>query len=134
MPDVRAHLAKAGIVHNDIKPDNFMVNENTGEPVLIDLGHASTSRARQVGYTPGYEAPKQCDQTEVDERTDVFGVGSMTVEAVEGFGNLNPNAMAGPAIMSNQGAYMGEEVWKRMYKDSVICIPATRSRRITSVR
>ena len=82
--DVTEHISKAGVVHCDIKPTNVIVNENTGEPVLIDLGEWSKKGEKNSGGTPMYRAPELWKRQPVDERTDVFGIGALLVSAMEG--------------------------------------------------
>jgi len=117
--DVTEHIGKAGVVHNDIKPDNFIVDEKTGEPVLVDFGTWSKKGEVANGGTGGYmslEAAHQLGQeallkklkeaspsrTEdggevaypegVDERSDVFTVGASLLAGVEGLTESNlPN-------------------------------------------
>ena len=83
--DVTEHISKAGVVHNDIKPENFLVNEKTGEPVLIDLGLWSEKDAKSGGQgTPVFMSPEAWDKKSVDERSDVFTVGSSLLAGIEG--------------------------------------------------
>jgi len=81
--DVTEHMGKAGVVHNDIKPENFLVNEKTGEPVLIDMGLFSVKGEKYVGRTPGFNSPEASLKQGVDERSDVFTVGASLVDGVE---------------------------------------------------
>lgn len=82
--DVTEHISKAGVVHNDIKPANFLVNEKTGEPVLIDLGFSTEKDKKPIGATKHYMAPEVRDGQAVDERSDVFTVGASLVRGIEG--------------------------------------------------
>lgn len=81
---VARHLHRAGVVHCDIKPENMVVDRNTGEPVVIDLGLASAPGGRSLGHDPAFAAPEQLARGRVDERTDVFQIGATMVEAMEG--------------------------------------------------
>ncbi len=82
--DVTEHISKARVVHNDIKPANFLVNEKTGEPVLIDLGFSTEKDKKPIGATKHYMAPEVRNGQAVNERSDVFTVGASLVRGIEG--------------------------------------------------
>ncbi|MBD3256765.1 MAG: protein kinase [Candidatus Lokiarchaeota archaeon] len=84
------------VVHRDIKPKNTMVDES-GKAWLLDFGIArildlesKTRTGALVGpHTPGYSAPEQFryQKRQIDGRSDLFAIGVVLYEAVEG---LNP--------------------------------------------
>ncbi len=82
--DVVEHMSKADVVHNDINPDNFLVNEETGEPVLIDLGNWSWKDDPAPGLSEGYASPEARVGYGVDEKSDVFCVGTSLLHGIEG--------------------------------------------------
>ena len=82
--DVTEHMGKAEVVHNDIKPDNFLVNEHTGEPVLIDLGGWCWKGDIALGITESYAAPEAKIALGVDEKSDVFSAGASLLQGIEG--------------------------------------------------
>jgi serine/threonine protein kinase len=88
MLEVVAHLKQAGIAHNDIKPDNFVVDQRSGEPIVIDLGLHSKQGDRVGGATKEYAAPEMMVDDETpgvgSEKGDVFTVGSTLLGGVEG--------------------------------------------------
>ncbi len=74
----------AGIVHRDVKPDNFLLLGPTGEPFglkLIDFGMAKlegssdSSSTHTILGTVEYMAPEQILTEAVDARTDVYAMG-----------------------------------------------------------
>jgi serine/threonine protein kinase len=86
-----AHLA--GVVHRDVKPDNFLLLGTRGEPYglkVIDFGlaklwHGSsgTSGAHILG-TAEYMAPEQILVESVDPRSDVYSLGVVMFRAFTG--------------------------------------------------
>ena len=86
------YLHQQGWVHRDIKPDNFLVNEN-GEVNLIDFALASRIRTglsklfggrTKVQGTRSYMAPEQIRGKALDARTDIYSFGCMLYELVSG--------------------------------------------------
>jgi len=71
-------LHQMGYVHADVKPNNILVDGETGQVKLIDFGHScplGTIKKRIQG-TPDYIAPEQVRRLPLDQRTDVFNLGA----------------------------------------------------------
>ncbi len=89
--DGLAHCHDHGIVHRDLKPENILITSD-GQPVILDFGLALTKGARRVTYanlssaagTPDYMAPEQIEGHRGDQRTDIYAVGTMLYELLEG--------------------------------------------------
>ncbi len=82
----------AGVVHRDISPANVIVHEDPSGPQvkLVDFGIAKTNEdldTTEPGViigTPPYLAPEQIRGDQVDERTDLYGVGAVLYEMLTG--------------------------------------------------
>ncbi len=81
-----------GIVHRDLKPGNVLV-ETGGRVILTDFGLAVAesfgtriTRSHAVLGTPQYMAPEQVEgrAREIDARTDVYALGVILYEILEG--------------------------------------------------
>ena len=79
-----AYLHARGIIHQDIKPSNVLVDQQ-GHPRLIDLGLARLQTAWSddaggwIGGTDAYMSPEQAlgRADRIGFRTDVFGLGGL---------------------------------------------------------
>jgi len=77
-----------GVVHRDIKPSNLIIMTN-GRLKIADFGIAriDTSELTQVGMimgTPGYMAPEQYLNHDVDGRADIFAAGVIFYQLLSG--------------------------------------------------
>lgn len=94
------HAHQKGILHRDLKPSNVMVTTVEGKPSVkvIDFGIARAleeplldrtmvTRAEEVVGTPATMSPEQAEGargTDVDVRSDVYGLGVLLYELLTG--------------------------------------------------
>lgn len=69
------YVHKRGLIHLDIKPSNFMLNN--GKVKLIDFGVSVFNgyRPRAITGTGGYLSPEQICKETLDQGTDIFALG-----------------------------------------------------------
>ena len=96
-----AAVHAAGVVHQDIKPENIFVRESEGEEApfckIFDLGVqrkiASTGEPMSLGGTeewsdyqgtPAYSAPEQHEGKPITPRTDIYAFGVLLFEFLTG--------------------------------------------------
>jgi serine/threonine protein kinase len=78
-------LKRAGLVHNDFKAENYMVDGKTGEVIVIDLGGASGIGENPKAVTKAY-APSDMNNPLLQTATmggNVFVLGATLVQATE---------------------------------------------------
>ena len=82
--DALDYAHRHGIVHRDIKPANILIDRDE-RPRLVDFGIArvassSLTQTNAVLGTPYYMAPEQIAGLTVDNRTDLFALGTVLYE------------------------------------------------------
>ncbi len=97
------HMHERGWVHCDIKPDNYLVNEQ-GHVKLIDFSIAQSLKKQKrslfgkktVQGTRSYMAPEQIRGKQLDRYTDVYGFGCVLHELLSGkppFSGTSPDEL-----------------------------------------
>jgi tRNA A-37 threonylcarbamoyl transferase component Bud32 len=99
MVDVAAGLAAANrrkVVHRDIKPNNIVLDGETGRAMVLDFGisAAFSTRRQNLGSrltdegmylgTPTYMSPEQGNGEEVTGKSDVYSLGIVAFELLMG--------------------------------------------------
>src|SRR5688500_4326825 len=86
------HALRQGVVHRDVKPDNVLLDDESGRALLTDFGVAKalgggetmTSAGSVVG-TPSYMSPEQAaGRADIDGRSDIYSLGVMGYAMLSG--------------------------------------------------
>lgn len=98
-----AYAHKKGIIHRDLKPDNILFDDN-GDPFISDFGIAklteSTSSLTGSGVigTPAYMSPEQAQGSEIDGRSDIYGLGVIVYQMLSGQQPYNADTPMGVVV------------------------------------
>jgi serine/threonine protein kinase len=90
--DALAYAHVRGVIHRDIKPDNILLDGNSGRAMVTDFGIARameggtrlTATGIAVG-TPTYMSPEQAEgDREIDGRSDIYSLGVVAYQMLTG--------------------------------------------------
>src|SRR6476660_5261530 len=91
--DALAYAHERGVIHRDIKPDNILIDEGSGRPMVTDFGIARAvsdgdNRLTATGIaigTPTYMSPEQAaGDREIDGRSDLYALGVVGYQMLTG--------------------------------------------------
>ena len=105
--DALAYAHKRNVVHRDIKPDNILLDADSGRAMVTDFGIAraltdkNDSRLTATGMaigTPAYMSPEQsAGESEIDGRSDLYSLGVVGYQMA--VGDLPFNAPNTPSML-----------------------------------
>jgi len=91
--DALAYAHGRGFVHRDIKPDNILIDAESGRAMVTDFGIARamtdgdtrlTATGTAIG-TPAYMSPEQCaGDRQLDGRSDLYSLGAVAYYMLTG--------------------------------------------------
>ena len=109
-----AYAHGRGVVHRDVKPDNILIERDTGRALVTDFGIAQVATAATLGTANGravtepgqimgtahFMSPEQAANDPIDGRSDLYALGVVGFLALSG--RLPFHAASVPALLAKQ--------------------------------
>jgi serine/threonine-protein kinase len=109
-----AYAHGRGVVHRDVKPDNILIERETGRALVTDFGIAQVATIAALGNAAGdavtepgqimgtahFMSPEQAANDPIDGRSDLYSLGVVGFLALSG--SLPFNASSVPALLAKQ--------------------------------
>lgn len=87
--DGLGYAHEEGIVHQDVKPANILIEQRSGRPLIADFGIARTAQMEVVNTgmivgSPLYLSPEQACAQPTDNRSDIYSAGVVLLQMAAG--------------------------------------------------
>jgi len=123
-----AQLHERGIVHNDIKFSNVIINNNEGSLRLIDFGLAAPvgTKPAPLGGTRNYIPPEKGPDTSVSTTRDVYALGVCIAHAILGCDPALLPEKGGRlvGILHAAGTHLGARIARKLLSPNPKCRPS----------